>query len=59
MIYYNDLMDWAEKEKKIIFVFEAFDEPWKGSPEPLEPEKHWGLYNVDRSPKLVMKQLHK
>lgn len=59
MVYYNDLMDWAEKEKKIIFVFEAFDEPWKGSPEPLEPEKHWGLYNVDRSPKLVMKQLHK
>lgn len=56
MIYFNDLMDWAEKEKKIIFVFEAFDEPWKGSPEPLEPEKHWGLYNVNRSPKLVMKQ---
>ena len=56
MVYYNDLMDWAEKNKKIIFVFEAFDEPWKGSPEPLEPEKHWGLYNVDRSPKLAMKQ---
>ena len=32
----------------LTFVFEAFDEPWKGSPDPLEPEKHWGLFTVDR-----------
>ena len=38
----------------LTFVFEAFDEPWKGSEDPLEPEKHWGLFNVDRTPKLVM-----
>lgn len=54
-IYFNDLMRWSKKEKILTFVFEAFDEPWKGSPEPLEPEKHWGLYKVDRTPKLVMK----
>jgi exo-beta-1,3-glucanase (GH17 family) len=36
-------------------VFEAFDEPWKGSPEPLEPEKHWGLYKVDRRAKMVVR----
>lgn len=54
-IYFNDLMGWSEKDKIFIFVFEAFDEPWKGSPEPMEPEKHWGLFKVDRTPKLVMK----
>jgi exo-beta-1,3-glucanase (GH17 family) len=54
-IYVNDLMRWSRKENVLVFVFEAFDEPWKGSPEPLEPEKHWGLYKVDRTPKLVMK----
>lgn len=56
-IYYNDLMEWTEAEGIITFVFEAFDEPWKGSPEPMEPEKHWGLYKVDRTPKLVVKNL--
>jgi len=55
-IYYNDLVNWSEKEGIFIFVFEAFDEPWKGSEDPLEPEKHWGLYTVDRRPKLVMKK---
>ena len=53
-IYYNDLADWCEKDEILTFVFEAFDEPWKGSDEALEPEKHWGLFNVDRTPKLVM-----
>ena len=55
-IYYNDLMDWSEKDEILTFVFEAFDEPWKGSDEPLEPEKHWGMFYVDRTPKLVMKE---
>ena len=36
------------------FVFEAFDEPWKGSADPLEPEKHWGLFTVERQPKLAV-----
>ena len=53
-IYYNDLVNWSEREGVLTFVFEAFDESWKGSPEPLEPEKHWGLYKIDRTPKLVM-----
>ena len=39
--YYEELLDWTTKEKILTFVFEAFDEPWKGSPDPLEPEKHW------------------
>lgn len=53
-IYYNDLVEWSEKEGIMTFVFEAFDEPWKGSHEANEPEKHWGLFTVDRKPKKVM-----
>jgi exo-beta-1,3-glucanase (GH17 family) len=53
-IYYNDLVEWTESEGILTFVFEAFDESWKGSNEPLEPEKHWGLFKIDRTPKLVM-----
>ena len=55
--YYQQLMAWAAEEKVLIFVFEAFDEPWKGSPDPLEPEKHWGLFFVDRTPKQVMQRV--
>lgn len=57
-IYYQDLMDWTRAEGILCFVFEAFDEPWKGSPDPLEPEKHWGLFTVDRRPKLVMRSVY-
>jgi exo-beta-1,3-glucanase (GH17 family) len=53
-VYYTDLIHWCKEDSILTFVFEAFDEPWKGSPEPLEPEKHWGLFKVDRTPKLVM-----
>ena len=56
-IYYQDLMDWSQDSGIMIFVFEAFDEPWKGSPDPMEPEKHWGLFTVDRQSKQVMKTL--
>ncbi|NNK82963.1 MAG: glycosyl hydrolase [Flavobacteriaceae bacterium] len=58
-IYYNDLMKWCEEDTILTFVFEAFDESWKGSEEALEPEKHWGLFKVDRTPKLVMKEYYK
>ncbi|MFO1393152.1 MAG: glycosyl hydrolase family 17 protein [Steroidobacteraceae bacterium] len=58
-IYYRDLMDWSRAEGILTFVFEAFDEPWKGSPDPMEPEKHWGLFTVDRLPKKVMQPLYR
>ena len=57
-LYYRDLMAWTRAEGLLCFVFEAFDEPWKGSSDPLEPEKHWGLFTVDRRPKLVMKDVY-
>ena len=56
-IYYNDLEKWCKKEGILTFVFEAFDEPWKGSAEAMEPEKHWGLFTVGRKPKKVMRKL--
>ncbi len=55
--YYEDLVEWTTAEGITTFVFEAFDEPWKGSADPLEPEKHWGLFKVDRTPKLVVQHL--
>jgi exo-beta-1,3-glucanase (GH17 family) len=52
--YVEALTAWAAKQRILTFVFEAFDEPWKGSEHPEEPEKHWGLYTVDRKPKAVL-----
>ncbi|XMB72026.1 glycosyl hydrolase family 17 protein [Mycoplasmatota bacterium WC30] len=49
--YYQDMEVWAEKNQTIVFIFEAFDEPWKGSLNPTDPEKNWGLYYDDRSKK--------
>jgi exo-beta-1,3-glucanase (GH17 family) len=57
--YYNDLMAFAEKMNITTFFFEAFDEDWKGNPDnPLGAEKHWGIFTVDRKPKLVMKEFY-
>ena len=53
--YYEELVEWSEKENVLTFVFEAFDELWKGSDDDMEPEKHWGLFTVDRKPKRVMR----
>lgn len=52
--YCKELLEWSHEQQILTFVFEAFDEPWKGSADPDEPEKHWGLYTVDRKSKLVM-----
>lgn len=49
--YYERFYQWIEEEQIVSFMFEAFDEPWKGGNNPDEAEKHWGIYNVDRSKK--------
>ena len=55
--YFNEFMQWSKEMNITTMFFEAFDEDWKGnSDNPLGAEKHWGLYTVDRQPKLVMKQ---
>ncbi len=56
-IYYENLMNWSKNEGLLTFVFEAFDEDWKGSQDPMEPEKHWGVFTIDRKSKRVIKKL--
>jgi exo-beta-1,3-glucanase (GH17 family) len=55
--YYDELDALGREHNITMFFFEAFDEPWKGDPaRPNGAEKHWGIFKVDRSPKLVMKR---
>lgn len=55
--YFENVTKWAADENIPTFFFEAFDEYWKGAPESHEPEKHWGLFNIDRKPKLAVQQI--
>jgi exo-beta-1,3-glucanase (GH17 family) len=55
--YCEDLIAWADEMNITTFLFEAFDESWKGNPDnPLGAEKHWGLFTVDRKAKLIMQE---
>jgi exo-beta-1,3-glucanase (GH17 family) len=55
--YYLEIQSWARRTNTTVFFFEAFDEPWKGNPyDPLGAEKHWGLFNVDRTPKQLLRR---
>ncbi len=56
--YIEALLQWANQNNITTFIFEAFDEDWKGNPnDPLGAEKHWGVFKVDRSPKQVLSLL--
>jgi exo-beta-1,3-glucanase (GH17 family) len=56
--YYEALSEWAADKNTTVFFFEAFDEPWKGDPDnSLGAEKHWGLFNVDRTPKQAFRDI--
>lgn len=52
--YYDEFWEWADREKIIAYMFEAFDEPWKGGKGANEAEKNWGMYKVDRTPKFML-----
>jgi len=48
------LDDWITDNGVPTFLFEAFDEPWKGGGEETEPneiEKNWGVFYADREAK--------
>lgn len=49
--FMDALEAWIATKPLPVFVFEAFDENWKGGTRPDEVEKHWGLYRADRTPK--------
>jgi exo-beta-1,3-glucanase (GH17 family) len=57
--YLEALSQWSNKENVQMFLFEAFDETWKGSLNPNEPEKHWGIFDEHRQPKLWQKKKSK
>ncbi|HEX5668061.1 MAG TPA: hypothetical protein VFX73_04600 [Chitinophagaceae bacterium] len=53
--YLINLHNWIIKTRVPTFLFEAFDEPWKGGGEnsdPDEVEKHWGVFYENRKPKI-------
>jgi exo-beta-1,3-glucanase (GH17 family) len=55
--YFDELYAWTTRENITTFFFEAFDEDWKGNnndPNPNGAEKHWGLFTIDRKPKLAL-----
>ena len=52
--YIAQLIDWTRRDGILTFLFEAFDEPWKGGDHPDEPEKHWGLWGENRVGKRVV-----
>jgi len=58
--FIQELWAWTEENNVTTYLFEAFDEPWKGGGElsgPNEVEKHWGVYYKDRTPKPSFKNI--
>lgn len=56
-IYFNEIEKWSRETNTLMFFFASFDSKWKGGGHPLDPEKNWGVYYSDRTPKLVIKNL--
>ncbi|WP_432670224.1 glycosyl hydrolase family 17 protein [Flavobacterium sp. SM2513] len=52
--YYNAIREWTNKEGISCFFFEAFDEPWKDSGNPLGSENHFGIFTVDGKAKYAL-----
>ncbi len=50
-IFYDAFCKWTDKQRIPTFYFAAFDQKWKGPSDPLDVEKHWGLFRSDRTPK--------
>ena len=55
--YFNEIEKWSKDSDTLMFFFASFDSKWKGGAHPLDPEKNWGVYNSDRTPKKVIKNL--
>ncbi len=58
-LFYRALENWATDANQPYFYFSAFDEKWKGGGATNEVEKNWGVFNSDRTPKLVMQENQK
>ena len=53
-LYYNAIREWTTKEGISCFFFEAFDEPWKDSANPVGSENHFGIFTVDGQAKYAL-----
>ncbi|EAZ95807.1 hypothetical protein FBBAL38_00270 [Flavobacteria bacterium BAL38] len=53
-LYYKAMREWTNKENISCFFFEAFDEPWKDSGNPLGSENHFGIITVDGKAKYAL-----
>jgi len=58
-VFFDQYDPWIERNQVISFYFSSFDENWKGGFDGENPmdkaEKHWGLYNADRTPKQALR----
>jgi len=48
------MRDWTNKAGISCFYFEAFDENWKDSANPLGSENHFGLINLQSEAKYAL-----
>lgn len=52
--YYEHMRQWGASEGIACFFFEAFDESWKDSQNPLGSENHFGLIDLQGRAKYVL-----
>ncbi|MGL2993429.1 glycosyl hydrolase family 17 protein [Flavobacterium sp. TSSA_36] len=53
-VYYQVMRDWSNANGIALFYFEAFDEQWKDSKNPLGSENHFGLINLQGQAKYAL-----
>jgi exo-beta-1,3-glucanase (GH17 family) len=53
-VYYKLMREWTNKEGISLFYFEAFDEQWKDSGNPMGSENHFGLINYKGQAKFAL-----
>ncbi len=53
-VYYKLIRDWTNQEGITCFYFEAFDEKWKNSANPLHSENHFGFIDMQSRAKYVL-----
>ncbi len=52
--YYKLMREWTNKNRITCFYFEAFDEQWKNSGNPLHSENHFGLIDLQSQAKFAI-----
>lgn len=53
-LYYEAMREWTDSAGMTCFYFEAFDEQWKDSGDPLGSENHFGLINLHGQAKYAL-----